>query len=73
MSNLERQIFTRRMNRLSQRRAVLQRSTCPNCFLTWQAQDPWRAFASVVVCPECGTASLPARGDRRIVDLERGR
>lgn len=73
MSNLERQIFTRRMKRLTQRRAVLQRSTCPNCFLIWQAQDPWRAFTSVVVCPECGTASKPGRGDRIIVDLGRGR
>ena len=49
---------------------LIQISTCPNCYLRWDSDDPWHDFANVVICPECGVASQPGRGDREFLTYD---
>ncbi len=53
-----------RVRRLGRDWRLIQLSTCPNCFERWESDDPRRDFAGTVICPECGVASDPGRGDR---------
>ena len=58
---------------MDRRWRLVQLSTCPNCRLRWQSEDPRRDFARLCTCPECGTVSKPGRGDRVMVERrERG-